>query len=201
MFKIKDGRSSFWQWDLNQKIIIGDPTCSEVHFCHENDENALVVRVYDLNGELVADVPNILLQSSDMIRVYAYIKTDSEKYTKKETWFTVIERPKPADYIYTETELYTVEEMLEEALQAAKESGDFKGEKGDKGDPAELSVASPETLGGVKPTLKTEEMTQSVGVDETGGLWTTPSADVGDIEAALDAIIAIQNELIGGDAE
>lgn len=36
-------------------------------------------------------------------------------------------------------------------------------------------IATPETLGGVKPILKTEEMTQSVGVDETGGLWTTPS--------------------------
>ena len=64
-----------------------------------------------------------------------------------------------------------------------------------------LPIATPKTLGGVKPTLKTEAMTQSVGVDETGGLWTTPSADVCDIEAALDAIIAIQNELIGGDAE
>lgn len=64
-----------------------------------------------------------------------------------------------------------------------------------------LPIATPETLGGVKPTLKTEAMTQSVGVDETGGLWTTPSADVGDIETALDSIIAIQNELIGGDAE
>ena len=64
-----------------------------------------------------------------------------------------------------------------------------------------LPIATPETLGGVKPTLKTEEMTQSVGVDETGALWTTPSADVGDIETALDSIIAIQNELIGGDAE
>lgn len=97
---------------------------------------------------------------------------------------------------------------------------------GEGGGSYKLPIATPETLGGVKPTLKTDEMTQSVGVDEMGGLWTTPSegggsvaldttltqagvaADakaVGDklgvIETALDTIIAIQNELIGGDAE
>ena len=35
-----------------------------------------------------------------------------------------------------------------------------------------LPVASPTTLGGVMPAAKTGEMTQAVGVDEAGGLWT-----------------------------
>lgn len=44
-----------------------------------------------------------------------------------------------------------------------------------------LPVASPTTLGGVMPAAKTDEMTQAVGVDEAGGLWTmaggnTPSS-------------------------
>jgi hypothetical protein len=39
-----------------------------------------------------------------------------------------------------------------------------------------LSIATPETLGGVKPVTKTEDMTQSVGVDDVGGLWTEPMA-------------------------
>lgn len=59
-----------------------------------------------------------------------------------------------------------------------------QGEKGEKGDtgatgpqgPAgsidNLPIASPTTLGGVMPAAKTGEMTQEVGVDETGGLWT-----------------------------
>lgn len=58
-----------------------------------------------------------------------------------------------------------------------------QGEKGEKGDtgatgpqgPAggidNLPVASPTTLGGVQPVAKTDEMTQSVGVDEAGRLW------------------------------
>lgn len=41
------------------------------------------------------------------------------------------------------------------------------------GGPAyELPVASPTTLGGVMPAAKTDEMTQAVGVDAQGGLWT-----------------------------
>lgn len=36
----------------------------------------------------------------------------------------------------------------------------------------ELPIASPTTLGGVKPVAKTDEMTQAVGVDDAGGLWT-----------------------------
>ena len=35
-----------------------------------------------------------------------------------------------------------------------------------------LPIASPTTLGGVKPAAKTDEMTQAVGVDDAGGLWT-----------------------------
>lgn len=38
-----------------------------------------------------------------------------------------------------------------------------------------LPVASPNTLGGVKPVAKTDDMTQSVGVDSNGALWTEPS--------------------------
>lgn len=35
-----------------------------------------------------------------------------------------------------------------------------------------LPIASAMQLGGVKPAAKTDEMTQAVGVDDTGGLWT-----------------------------
>lgn len=37
-----------------------------------------------------------------------------------------------------------------------------------------LPIANPETLGGVKPVTKGADMTQKVGVDELGGLWTAP---------------------------
>lgn len=44
----------------------------------------------------------------------------------------------------------------------------------EQGTAYELPIASPSTLGGVKPVAKTEGMTQGVGVDSSGGLYTTP---------------------------
>ena len=44
----------------------------------------------------------------------------------------------------------------------------------EQGTTYELPIASPSTLGGVKPVAKTEGMTQGVGVDSSGGLYTTP---------------------------
>ena len=163
MFKIEGGRSSFWQWDLNQRLIVGDDICGEVHFCNRTGDCALVCRVYEDGGKKVVDVPNILLQTTNSIHVYAYAVNGDAKCTKKKAYFLVLARTKPSDYIYTETELYTVEEMVEEALQAAKESGDFKGEKGDKGD-----------AGSVKFLVVAELPTD--GIDESA-IYLVPTAD------------------------
>lgn len=43
------------------------------------------------------------------------------------------------------------------------------------GTPYTLPIASPTQLGGVKPVAKTDAMTQSIGVDVTGGLYVEPS--------------------------
>ena len=71
-----------------------------------------------------------------------------------------------------------------------------QGEKGEKGDtgatgpqgPAgsidNLPIASPSTLGGVQPQTKTDEMTQAVGVDDAGGLWTKAGGGGGESEFA-----------------
>ena len=56
------------------------------------------------------------------------------------------------------------------------------GPQGPKGDPGEsytLPIASPTVLGGVKPVAKTEDMTQSVGVDAAGALWTAEASGGG----------------------
>jgi hypothetical protein len=130
LFEILDGRENFYQWDLNRKIKVNDNTVTEVHFCNKTDDCSLVTEVYELDGNRVADVPNILLQTSWNVKVYAYCKD----YTKIEKVFKVNARTKPTDYVYTETELYTVSKIVEVALIEAKNNGDFKGDKGDKGD-------------------------------------------------------------------
>ena len=152
MFRIIDNRESFWQWDLDQKLIVEDSSIDEVHFCNGTQDCALVCKTYT-EGELtVVNVPNILLQTSLDIRVYAY----TGNHTINEKIFKVIKRNKPADYIYTETELFEYETVLAEVREYRKQVEQYNAN-----------------------TVKL----------------------LNDTEAALDTLIAIQNNYIGGDSE
>lgn len=64
-----------------------------------------------------------------------------------------------------------------ETVKTLKGDKGEKGEKGDKGDVGTVPVASPDTLGGVQPVEKTESMTNPVGVDALGGLWSAGGSD------------------------
>ena len=118
MFTIYDGRDCFYQWDKDRKLIVHDETIKEVHFCNKTDDCSLVCEVY-AEGELnVVNVPNILLQDNWRINAYAY----DENYTKHSEQFDVMSRTKPADYVYTETEIknYSDLESRIEALESRK---------------------------------------------------------------------------------
>lgn len=114
MFRIADGREYFYQWDLNQKIIVDDPTITELHFCNRTDFSTLVVPVKD--G--LADVPNILLQEGFDFRVLGF----DGNITKGDRIFKVKRRHKPADYAYVETEVKSYE-YLEKKLNEIEEQG------------------------------------------------------------------------------
>lgn len=104
MFEIVGGRKSFFQWDLNQKLAVFDESITEVHFCNKSADCALVCEVYNgEDGARVVDVPNILLQANRCIRAYGVAADHTEHYAR----FEVISRSKPADYVYTETEVKT----------------------------------------------------------------------------------------------
>ena len=109
MFKIYDGRECFYQWDLNRQLVISDPAIKQVHFCNRTSDCSLVVETYELNGLLVADVPNILLQTDWDVRAYAY----DGNATLHEQWYEVKARTKPTDYVYTETEVLNYNTLLE----------------------------------------------------------------------------------------
>jgi hypothetical protein len=114
MFKLADGREHLYQWDIDRQVIIDDPSIVEVHFCNRTDDCSLVTEVVD--GR--ANVPNILLQSSFDIRVFAY----DGKATMHDKKFNVIARTKPADYTYTETEIKSYA-YLEKKLNEIEEQG------------------------------------------------------------------------------
>lgn len=118
MFKIYDGREKFYQWDLDRKLIVEDAEITEVHFCNRTDDCSLVCQTYS-DGELqLVDVPNVLLQNNFRINVYAF----DRNYTKHAEVFNVVPRTKPADYVYTEEELKTWEE-LDERIDQIEEQG------------------------------------------------------------------------------
>lgn len=123
MFKILDGRNEFYQWDQNRKIIVSDSTVKEVHFANCLCSTAKVVETYMDGAVTLADVPNVLLTEYQDIKVWGF---DGEA-TKHCATFEVVKRTKPDDYVYTEEEFWTVEKAVEEAIQEAKENGEFGG--------------------------------------------------------------------------
>ena len=124
MFKIEDGRESFYQWDLNRRLIVEDSQVKEVHFCNRTDNCSLVCETFVEDGITLVNVPNMLLQNNWKIRVYAY---DGE-YTKHEKRYDVVSRTKPADYVYTETEIKNYDAL--EARVYALEKGGAGGDVG-----------------------------------------------------------------------
>lgn len=107
MFEIYDGRLAFYQWDVGQKVVL-DTTPSfdfQVHFRDSSSDVCLVTEPYELDGKIVADVPDILLQSGEPITVWCYVMDNDDRHTIKTDTFGVTKRQKPADYMYTPPEI------------------------------------------------------------------------------------------------
>lgn len=106
MIKIYDGKTQFYQWDINQKLTVDNPDIKELHFTNAAIGKALVVEV--ING--TANVPNILLQYDFDIKAYGFCG----ECVRDSAVFNVIGRAKPEDYVYTETEIKTWDSLKEE---------------------------------------------------------------------------------------
>lgn len=123
MFELENGRKHFFQWDTGQRLIINDNTVIEAHFCNRTDDCSLICEAYTDGGKRVVDVPNILLQDDWDIRVYAYCGN----YTKIEERFEVVKRTRPADYVYTETQVKSwdvMEERVNNTLTSIERLGE-----------------------------------------------------------------------------
>ena len=121
--RIGNDRNSFYQWDLDQFITDENFKLNdEVDFSTVKTRQALVVRVKNKDGALVAEVPNILLQDYHPIYVHWMVFDNTGEYVYKEAIFEVNRRAKPQDYIYTETEVWSYTE-LEERLKILESGG------------------------------------------------------------------------------
>lgn len=126
MFKIYDGREKFYQWDLDRRLVVEDPSVTEVHFCNRTDSCSLVCETFVEDGLTLVNVPNILLQTNWKIHVYAY----DGSYTKHEECYEVKSRTKPSDYVYEETVVKTWDELEERITQL--EQGGFSDDELEK---------------------------------------------------------------------
>lgn len=122
MLSIYNGRQHFWQWDTNQKLVVVNGGGCEVHFRNPDGGEAFILKTYELNGTTVVDVPNILLQKSGQIHAWLYVCIGEDDCTINERSFDVWPRQKPADYVYTETEVQNYKDF-EARLSALEKAG------------------------------------------------------------------------------
>lgn len=120
-FEIYGPKDGLTQWDINRKMIVS-VICDQVHFANRSTKKALVCEVYDIGDQRAVDVPNILLQNSEVLEVYAYVCNVDESYTKVSAMFPVTGRPKPEDYVYTETEVLNYKSLNDRIKQLEQDS-------------------------------------------------------------------------------
>ena len=93
----------FYQWDINREIVVKGAVVSPLpifNFSNSPCGSALVVTPELSGSDLIAPVPNILLQQARPITLYiCYDVADSFK-TSESVCFTVTPRSKPDDYEY-----------------------------------------------------------------------------------------------------
>lgn len=118
-FHVFGDRPALYQWDVNRRVVV-NCDCQEVHFSNSLDGEALVVETYTEDGTRYANIPNILLQSALPLNVYAYV-CGGERYTQRAALLEVNPRSKPADYVYTETEVKNYE-ALEARIKKLEEN-------------------------------------------------------------------------------
>lgn len=108
--RLLDGRSYAYQWDSNIYVILPKAKIGEeIHFAHRKDKKALVVNAIEIDSVIVAEVPNLLLQRAGFIQVYHFISDKKGNRTINRDELKVLEREKPDDYLYEESEIWSWE--------------------------------------------------------------------------------------------
>ena len=104
------GGNELYQWDTDESLVLeGIEAGRHVHFARETDTEAVVVVSKDHEGQVIADIPNELLQTCG--KLYCFIMDESNSTTEETITYRVKHRAKPADYVYTPTEILTWETM------------------------------------------------------------------------------------------
>lgn len=146
-----DTINRFYQWDIDQKIVIDLNGCDErylqnppeVHFSNSSRKEALVVRsTVKYSGDdvavqddsvatmhagdiIIADIPNILLQEPYPLLVYVYLTDADDSSSQKTILYSEVpvrKRAKPSDYLYVENITRITAEMIKKEIEANTET-------------------------------------------------------------------------------
>lgn len=146
-----DTINRFYQWDIDQKIVINlegyderylqNPP--EVHFSNSSRKEALVVRsAVKYSGDdvavqdgsvatmhagdiIIADIPNILLQEPYPLLVYVYLTDADDSSSQKTILYSEIpvrKRAKPSNYLYVENITRITAEMIKKEIGSSTET-------------------------------------------------------------------------------
>ena len=108
MMHMKIIGTPLYQWEVGRQLQITpirNIPVDFVHFANPGDPEALVVVPKEENGQLIVDIPNVLLQNGNNIVAYSVSVSSGKIEIIRECVFSVCYRPKPSDYVYTETEI------------------------------------------------------------------------------------------------
>lgn len=193
-----------YQWDTGRKVKIESPSCinvDEVHFTNDM-QDALVVEPKSADNVYYAEIPNILLQEKRNIKVYVVMHTENGERTVCSRGLTVNSRQKPADYIYTETEVKSYKK-LDQRIKALEETAVLTAPQSatvgqvisvkavdESGKPTEWECVDMVSGGNEWKKIATIELTEAVStIDITHDVNGTPLEELGYNEIVGMAVI------------
>lgn len=185
------------QWDYGQILQVtgldlqGDV---EVHFSlQDTGGSALVVTAAVENGALTAPIPNIYLaqESRGDYRIYAFIYTEDDAggHTVRKIVMLVSARPKPDDYVYTETEVFSYKALADRVSALEENGGGGIAEENDPTVPVwakepEKPTYTAQEVGALPDTTKLADLEQDANnrlvTDKEKELWNGKSDFSGD---------------------
>lgn len=217
IIKLADGRKELRQWDTGRAVNV-DTKYNQIHFANVTYGKSIDAEVVD--G--VAKIPDELLRFDGKLYAYGYIGTYDDGYTDYERVFDIVKRPKPNGYVFTPEEQKTlagIEKKIGDlnqlettnktdivsALNEVKRNSGSGGSSADDGatfyphvdNDGNLSWTNDKGLPNPDPV----NIKGTKGDDYT--LTDADKADIANIategiSAAIDEIIALQEQFIGG---
>jgi hypothetical protein len=222
-----DNTEKLYQYDINRLIIISglDPGPTyEIHFSNNNIKDAIRKETtVDDSGNISAKIPNSLLQTTRPITLYVYGTIDNTSKTYYKSWLEIKARPKPDGYVLPDDEDdVATYKQLEKKIEENRQACDLRFEES-KTQIGSLSmfvntlenraqehdlrlddIENGNTTVGKASYAEGADIANSSATDALGNdipnTYATKSElaeAIGDVESALDGIIAIQNGILG----